>query len=189
MKKQLVLGLFVLVAGVCRAQTPWLATGIVKDKHTNQPIDHCHVFQIHSAQAISTTREGEFQIEIKSDTDRLIFSHLSYTTDTILVSKQKTNYEIFLYQKSELLNEVVVTGVSKATLIKENPLSVAAISTKAIERTNESNIIDVLVKNTPGLNAVKTGPNISKPYIRGLGYNRVLTIYDGVRQEGQQWGD
>src|SRR5258708_35291564 len=98
MKKRLVLGLFVLGAGVCRAQSPWLATGIVKDKHTNQPIDHCHVFQIHSAQGISTTVEGEFQIEIKSDTDRLMFSHLSYTPHTIFVSKQKTNYDIFLYQ-------------------------------------------------------------------------------------------
>jgi len=31
--------------------------------------------------------------------------------------------------------------------------------------------------------------HISKPFIRGLGYNRVLTLYDGIRQEGQQWGD
>lgn len=45
------------------------------------------------------------------------------------------------------------------------------------------------MKNVPGLNAVKTGSNISKPFIRGLGYNRVLTLYDGIRQEGQQWGD
>lgn len=87
------------------------------------------------------------------------------------------------------LNEVVVTGVSRATLIRENPIAVASISSKQIEQTNESNIIDVLVKNAPGLNAVKTGPNVSKPFIRGLGYNRVLTLYDGIRQEGQQWGD
>ncbi|MFD2147678.1 TonB-dependent receptor [Mucilaginibacter antarcticus] len=58
-----------------------------------------------------------------------------------------------------------------------------------MEQATESNVIDVLVKNVPGLNAVKTGPNISKPFIRGLGYNRVLTLYDGIRQEGQQWGD
>ncbi|MDB5014670.1 MAG: TonB-dependent receptor, partial [Daejeonella sp.] len=44
-------------------------------------------------------------------------------------------------------------------------------------------------KGVPGVNAVTTGPNVSKPFIRGLGYNRVLTLYDGVRQEGQQWGD
>src|SRR5690606_24105543 len=30
---------------------------------------------------------------------------------------------------------------------------------------------------------------IAKPFIRGLGYNRVLVVHDGVRQEGQQWGD
>jgi len=41
----------------------------------------------------------------------------------------------------------------------------------------------------PGVNAVTTGPNISKPFIRGLGYNRVLTLMDGIRLEGQQWGD
>jgi iron complex outermembrane receptor protein len=41
----------------------------------------------------------------------------------------------------------------------------------------------------PGITAVTTGPNISKPFIRGLGYNRILTLYDGMRQEGQQWGD
>ena len=41
----------------------------------------------------------------------------------------------------------------------------------------------------PGVSTLTTGPNVSKPIIRGLGYNRVLTLFDGVRQEGQQWGD
>ena len=45
------------------------------------------------------------------------------------------------------------------------------------------------LQNFPGISEVTTGPNISKPFIHGLGYNRVLTLYDGVRQEGQQWGD
>jgi iron complex outermembrane recepter protein len=39
------------------------------------------------------------------------------------------------------------------------------------------------------VSALSTGPAISKPFIRGLGYNRVITMNDGVRQEGQQWGD
>jgi iron complex outermembrane recepter protein len=88
-----------------------------------------------------------------------------------------------------ILNEVIVTGVTKATLIRQNPAAVAYVSSRSIDKTIESNIIDALVKNVPGLNAVKTGPNISKPFIRGLGYNRVLTLFDGMRQEGQQWGD
>ena len=106
-----------------------------------------------------------------------------------LKSEDKMTFNIQLTVSIKTLNEVVVTGVSRATLIRENPISIVAISSKQIEQTSESNIIDVLVKKVPGLNAVKTGPNISKPFIRGLGYNRVLTLYDGIRQEGQQWGD
>lgn len=83
----------------------------------------------------------------------------------------------------------MVTGISRATLLKENPVAISIVSGKTIDKTIESNVIDVLVKNVPGLNAVKTGPNISKPFILGLGYNRVLTLYDGMRQEGQQRGD
>jgi iron complex outermembrane receptor protein len=36
---------------------------------------------------------------------------------------------------------------------------------------------------------VTTGPGVSKPEINGLGYNRVLTLLDGERQEDFQWGD
>ena len=39
------------------------------------------------------------------------------------------------------------------------------------------------------MSEITTGNNISKPVIRGLGYNRIVTISEGVRQEGQQWGD
>lgn len=87
------------------------------------------------------------------------------------------------------IKEVVITGVTSATLIRENPISIVVVSEKQLDKTVESNVIDALVKNSPGVAAVKTGPNISKPFIRGLGYNRVLTLYDGLRQEGQQWGD
>ena len=41
----------------------------------------------------------------------------------------------------------------------------------------------------PGVNQITTGSGISKPVIRGLSHNQVLVINDGVRQEGQQWGD
>ncbi|MEO5945131.1 MAG: TonB-dependent receptor [Ferruginibacter sp.] len=85
-------------------------------------------------------------------------------------------------------NEVVVTGMSKATQIKRNPLPIISISHAAMLSNINTNIIDAITK-VPGVTAVTTGPNVSKPYIRGLGFNRILTLYDGVRQEGQQWGD
>lgn len=87
------------------------------------------------------------------------------------------------------LDGVVVTGMARATHIRQSPLPVALVREEQLNRSFETNIVDALVKNTEGVFSVKTGPNISKPFIRGLGYNRVLTLYDGIRQEGQQWGD
>ena len=85
-------------------------------------------------------------------------------------------------------NEVVVTGTSKATSIRRNPIPIVSINKQFLQQNLSTNIIDA-ISRVPGINAVTTGPNVSKPFIRGLGFNRILTLYDGVRQEGQQWGD
>jgi len=85
--------------------------------------------------------------------------------------------------------EVVVTGVSRATSIKRAPVPMAVVNKAYInEHSASGNVIDEIA-NLPGVSAVTTGPNISKPFIHGLGYNRVVTAQDGIRQEGQQWGD
>lgn len=85
-------------------------------------------------------------------------------------------------------NEIVVTGSSKATTIKRNPIPIISINKQYLQQNLSTNIIDAIA-HVPGISAVTTGPNVSKPFIRGLGFNRILTLYDGVRQEGQQWGD
>ncbi len=85
-------------------------------------------------------------------------------------------------------SEVVVTGTSKAGSIKRNPIQIVSVSRQYLNQNLSSNIIDAISK-IPGISSLSTGPNVSKPFIRGLGYNRILTLYDGVRQEGQQWGD
>jgi iron complex outermembrane receptor protein len=45
------------------------------------------------------------------------------------------------------------------------------------------------IENSPGVTLFTTGANIVKPVIRGLTSQRVLVVSDGIRQEGQQWGD
>jgi iron complex outermembrane receptor protein len=138
-----------------------------------------------------TNQDGDYILEVpQAGTYTLRVSSLGFKTIEKRIDVQSNlvlNIEIELSEKS--LNEFVVTGVSKATRIKENPLPISRISIKEIEQSNESNLMDVLQKNSSGISMLKTGPNISKPFIRGLGYNRVLILYDGIRQEGQQWGD
>jgi iron complex outermembrane receptor protein len=166
-------------------------SGVVTDAETHNPVAFCSIILLYVKSGTVSDANGRFRLNIpgKPVSPRIVISYLGYKTDTINILPDRNSYAIALMPISGSLNEVVVTGVSKATLIRENPVSIMTVSQKVMEQTTESNIIDVMAKNVPGLNAVKTGPNISKPFIRGLGYNRVLTLYDGIRQEGQQWGD
>ncbi len=99
-----------------------------------------------------------------------------------------TSLNFVMEQAITEINEVVITGASRATEINRTPVPMITVSSRALQQNLNTNIIDAISK-LPGVSAVTTGPNVSKPFIHGLGFNRVLTLFDGVRQEGQQWGD
>jgi iron complex outermembrane receptor protein len=129
---------------------------------------------------ISNLRQGSYLVQIQL---------LSYATVAKKVLINGVTEQNFILPESAIESkEVVITGQSKATQIRRSPVPIVAINTEYLKEELSTNIIDAIT-NVPGITAVTTGPNISKPFIRGLGYNRVLTLYDGMRQEGQQWGD
>ena len=86
------------------------------------------------------------------------------------------------------LNELTVTGVTGDTKLKHATAPVSIVSPQTLRATASTNIIDAIA-HQPGVSQLTTGGSISKPIIRGLGYNRVVVMSEGVRQEGQQWGD
>lgn len=86
------------------------------------------------------------------------------------------------------LNEVTVTGVTGDTKLKHATAPVSIVTPQILKATASTNIIDAIA-HQPGVSQLTTGGSISKPIIRGLGYNRVVVMSEGVRQEGQQWGD
>jgi len=163
--------------------------GRIIDVH-HQPIASASII----CDSITTISDnnGYFQLQqLTFGKKQIVVRHASYKhyTTTINLNINTKSTTIILDPDSTLLEEVVITGTTRQVLLKENPVNITNVSSKMIDKSVETNIIDALVKHVPGLSAVKTGPNISKPFIRGLGYNRVLTLYDGLRQEGQQWGD
>lgn len=141
----------------------------------------------------TTNDKGYYHLKnVPAGTYTVVFSNIGYVTERYHVSVKPDEAALLngnLQESSSKLSEVTVTGVSRKTELRRNPVPIAVMTKKEMDQNVNNNIIDAIVKGVPGVNAVTTGPNISKPFIRGLGYNRVLTLYDGVRQEGQQWGD
>jgi len=166
-------------------------TGTVTDKADGKPIIGASVNIPDLRTGSITDVNGHF---VLNNLPRGIYlvqvSYLGYSTFTQRVDFTKTTVLNVQLQSSTIeAGEVVITGVSKATEIKRDPVPMVAVGKNYIdEHSATGNVIDEIA-NLPGISAVTTGPNISKPYIHGLGYNRVITLQDGIRQEGQQWGD
>ena len=86
------------------------------------------------------------------------------------------------------LNEAVVTGLAGESRKSETPVPVSVLDASHLRSSAVGSIVGAIAKE-PGVSQITTGGGIGKPVIRGLGYNRVVVIADGLRQEGQQWGD
>ena len=88
-----------------------------------------------------------------------------------------------------VLKDVVVegNGYSKDMQMR-SALSTTYVGKQFIE-TNFSGSLMQSLEKIPGVKAMSVGSNESKPTIRGLGFNRVVVAENGIKHEGQQWGD
>lgn len=170
---------------------PGTLTGTVTDKKDGSPIIGASISIPDLKTGTLTDINGKYTIShIPNGIYLVQITFIGYSTFTQKVDFSKiTVLDVQLQTSSIETGEVVITGVSKATELKRNPVPMVAVGkTFMDQRAGAGNVIDAIA-NLPGVSAVTTGPNISKPFIHGLGYNRVITLMDGIRQEGQQWGD
>ncbi|MBC7628060.1 TonB-dependent receptor [Ferruginibacter sp.] len=165
-------------------------SGKVTDKDTKKPLTFITVSIPDLHTSVLTDSTGHFTFNrIPSASYEIQISAVGYKIFSKVIQINGSVSVNFELDKSSMeLTEVVVTGSSKATQIKKSPLPIIAVNKAYLTTNLSTNVIDAIAK-IPGVSAVTTGPNVSKPYIRGLGFNRILTLYDGMRQEGQQWGD
>lgn len=166
-------------------------TGTVTDKADGKPIIGATVSVPDLRRGSITDVNGHYVLDNLPKGIYLVqVTYVGYAPFNQRVDFTKSStLDVQLQVSSIETGEVVITGVSKATEIKRNPVPMVAVGKAYIDQHSAAgNAID-MIATIPGVSAVTTGPNVSKPFIHGLGYNRVVTLQDGIRQEGQQWGD
>ncbi len=165
-------------------------SGKITDAKTGAPLAAASIYIADLKLGTSTDAAGSFMIKnIPPGIHLIEISHIGYTTIVESIDVVNNVSKDFVLSEAVIENNaVIVTGVTGATQLKKVPFAVSVLRKEDFFRNTSSNIIESLTK-IGGVSTLATGPAISKPVIRGLSYNRVLTINDGVRQEGQQWGD
>ncbi len=181
---------FFSLATVAQVRTAIVFTGKVTDAVTGSPLPGATIMFTDAKIGSIANEQGVFTIRNFPPGHHLVeVSHLGYTTIVEHIDISKDTEKDFKLSPSVVENQgVTVTGVTSATNTRHAPIPVTLVRKVQLMQTASTNIVDALSRQ-PGISQVSTGPAISKPVIRGLGYNRVVVINDGSRQEGQQWGD
>ncbi|MBF9142943.1 TonB-dependent receptor [Hymenobacter sp. BT439] len=165
-------------------------TGRVVDAATGEALPGSTVLFDDLKQGAATGPDGSFSFaNLPRGRFTMQVRSLGYNTVTQTVDTGSGQpLEIKLTAAATEIGQVVVTGVSQATQLRRSPVPTTVVDRTRLNQTSSTNIVDAIA-HTPGVAQITTGAAISKPVVRGLGYNRVVTLNNGARQEGQQWGD
>jgi iron complex outermembrane recepter protein len=165
-------------------------SGKVTDAKTGEPLAGAMIVLSDSRTGTTSDSSGYFSLKnIPLGHTIVEISYSGYKTLVEHLDITGKDYRDFALTSSIIISEgITVTAVGGATSIRKAPIPIAKVNKTELLSTASTNIIDALTRQ-PGVSQLSTGPAISKPIIRGLGYNRLVVINDGIRQEGQQWGD
>jgi len=158
-------------------------SGRVTDENGN-PLPGVTVLLNPMAKYTSTDASGLFSFKVEADgAYTLSFSSIGFRTTEKTIDKQKDSpvkLNIILQEETAALEEVTVTGKSKAQKVREGTVNVSVLETEQfrVRNTNTSDII----KQIPGVVVRQTGGfgSTAEIYLNGMTGKSVPFFLDGI---------
>lgn len=183
--KNLILWAAALCSGSLLAQQE--ITGIVVDAQTQKAIQGVLI------------SVPSFQIQVRSDAQGLFVFPFSWSDQQALRLKHP-DYQIldttvfgnisslrFELRLGHMTTEEVTVSGQQLSLRHKNTVPIEVRSLNDLQLSGGMHVSELLTK-IPGVYMSSLGNGIAKPVIRGMQGMRVVTLVNGLRLEGQQWG-
>ncbi|PWB27379.1 TonB-dependent receptor [Flavobacterium sp. HTF] len=169
------------------AQTAVLSGRILSDSH--KPLEGASVTLYPSKITVITNKKGEFKFDsIPFGTAKLVAHFSGFQTFEADLNQQSGQlHDIILKPEIKELEEVIVTESYGEKRKKEESLNLEIVNSGYIQRNLGGSLMQSL-QRMPGIKTISIGSGGSKPLIRGLGFNQVVVVENGLKHEGQQWG-
>ncbi len=182
--------ILIIIYGTCTLMAQVTLRGKVTEKATGETLAGATIFIPDLKTGAATNSEGIYMINnLPKSTFLIQVSYVGYMAITRVVDLRKTTTVDFELSESAIeAQEVVVTGNALSSDNSQSSISITPIAKNQLLTLPSTNLINS-ISTVPGLSEITTGGAVSKPVIRGLSYNHVITLNEGVRQEGSQWGD
>lgn len=184
------IGILLCISQIGYASGKTSLSGKITDKETNEGIPGVSIYFPDLKIGTLSKNDGTYSIDNLPSAKVLVKVGMTgYSSITEIIDLSTLTTKDFVMEKSVTeISEVVITGLSQSAEQRKVPTPISVVPHEHLLQNSSSNIIDAISRE-PGVSQLSTGASISKPIIRGLGYNRVVVVNDGIRQEGQQWGD
>ncbi len=153
----------------------------ILDSNTHKPIANVAVFDDDESKMALSDVFGKCDLGIFDQNERITFKHIGYEVYKDLTSRIVRNgRSLFLVQKPEVLDEVILSVSKWEQQKREIPNKIASVDAQTIAFTNPQTAADLL-QNTGKVFVQKSQMGGGSPMIRGFATNRLLLSVDGVR--------
>lgn len=182
----LVISLMVFISGYCFGQQ-FKLQGMIRNE-SKEPLADIAVKAAN--QLVFTNNKGIFYFDSLSGGKHTLWIDIYGNTPIYfqLVLEKDTVLPLPFILKNKMmqLGKVIVTSkIPIGTPIESLPT--LEINADEIRKEIGGSLMQTLEKN-PGIKSIGIGSSNSKPLIRGLGFNQVAVIENGIKHEGQEWG-
>ncbi len=177
--------MFAYSLGAAGQECGIILKGHIEDLDSKEKLSGATVLLVELNKEIITDGQGDFIFNALCEgTYTVRVSHVGCATveQKIILNKNR-HIDIDLPHEKNMLGEITLSsqrGIKSTGFKKE-------LSSREMEESKGQSLAEALSKIN-GVTMLQTGSTVSKPVIHGLHSNRILTINNGVRQEGQQWG-
>lgn len=167
-------------------QPTYTMQGVIYDEN-EQPLRGVSIY-LRDRITIGTVTDDDGRFTIRASRgDMIIFNYVGYEQVEHLVTEEAQNLEIRFVEKSEELEEVVVTGIGGQQRKISNVAAITTVNPKDLQ-TPAASIANLLGGRAAGVISMQTsgepGKNISEFWVRGIGTfganASALVLIDGL---------
>lgn len=186
--------LILFFTGVLVSIAAWSVTysvhGVVIDDN-GAPVGWASVYLKNTNQGTVSNEQGEFIIDrVANGKYELYVEYLGYQPfhQHIEVNNGDLQLNAVLKKDIKFIAEVSVESDYYAQQIKMQSMVAKKVDKLFITENASGSLMQTLCR-IPGVSSIDVGSSVSKPVIRGMSFNRVAVVNNGVKLEGQQWGE
>ena len=189
LKKQILIYSTIIMCFLSKGQNCNLVLkGHIIDADNNEHLGFAVIKLIAPLKIIQTNENGEFAFTNLCEGNYQLFIQHIGCKDTVINILLNSKSKKVGIKMSHSINNLSEIDVMDKRIEMKKTQTVNQLTPEEIQSSKGQNLGDVL-KNITGVTVLNTGATISKPMIHGMQGYRLLILNNGIRQEGQQWGN